>query len=359
MTLHDYYPNHPPIYDIQKSYAENVELGPFFNGAIPKRVMPPRDKWIDFLGNSLASPLGVAAGPLLTAKWVKLAADLGFDLLTYKTIRTHKHPSHPLPNMIYVDTEGQIEKTGRALHQAKAPPKKIELLGVTNSFGMPSQSPDFLLEDIALANSYMREGQLLIISVVGSPQTGHFLKDFIDAAVLAKDAGARVIEANFSCPNVDKKEGCLYMSQENVALFASAIVKAIHPIPLILKMGLFNTKEEMQRVLLAAARAGVRGVCGINTISRAVIDDKGEPALGASRLTSGICGGPIRNAALAFIRDLATINSKEQLGLSIMGVGGITLPEHFDLFLLAGADIALTATGMMWDPYLAMRYHHG
>ena len=33
------------------------------------------------------------------------------------------------------------------------------------------------------------------------------------------------------------------------------------------------------------------------------------------------------------------------------------LPEHFDAFLEAGADIATTATGMMWDPYLALRYH--
>ena len=32
-------------------------------------------------------------------------------------------------------------------------------------------------------------------------------------------------------------------------------------------------------------------------------------------------------------------------------------PEHFALFLDAGADIVQSATGMMWDPYLAMRHH--
>ena len=51
------------------------------------------------------------------------------------------------------------------------------------------------------------------------------------------------------------------------------------------------------------------------------------------------------------------INEREKLGLAIIGVGGITLPEHFNEFYNAGADIAMTATGMMWAPYLAMRYH--
>ena len=41
----------------------------------------------------------------------------------------------------------------------------------------------------------------------------------------------------------------------------------------------------------------------------------------------------------------------------MLGCGGIAKPEHFEEFLKAGAAIAMTATGMMWDPYLALRYH--
>lgn len=356
MTLPPYFPKNPPIYDIEKSYADNVLSGPLFTDALPQRIFPKEETWIDFLGHSIASPIGVAAGPLLTSQWVKLAADLGFDLPTYKTIRSHEHPAHPLPNMIFIKAKEQIGIANDPLEHATEMPRTMDLLSVTNSFGMPSQRPDFLLEDIARANSYMKKGQLLIVSVVGSAHKGDLLKDFIDAASLAKDAGARVIEANFSCPNVDKKGGSLYICPETVFLFASSLVKALGPIPLILKVGLFDNQEQMREVLLAAARAGVRAVCGINTISRAVIDKEGHPALGANRLTSGICGAPIRNAALAFIRDLVTINRCEHLGLTVMGVGGIVQKEHFDLFLEAGADVALTATGMMWDPYLAMRY---
>ncbi len=351
-SLPDWFPARPPLYDIEKSYAENATEGPFFEGEIPVRRLAPEKEWLDFLGYKIASPLGIPAGPLLTAKWIALSAALGFDILTYKTIRSQEHPAHQLPNMIFVDSRERPAK------RIEKPLPNIEALAVTNSFGMPSKSPAFLMEDIARAHASLKPGQVMIVSVVGT--TGReisFTEDFVLAARLAKEAGAQLIEANFSCPNVGKKEGCLYMSEGAVAELTSALIQAIHPIPLILKMGLFPSEAQMRASLLAAARAGAQAVCGINTISMAVVDHEGKPALGPNRLTSGICGGPIREAALDFIRQAHRINEQEKLGLTLMGVGGVTLPEHFDHFLEAGAHAALSATGMMWDPYLAARYH--
>jgi hypothetical protein len=51
----------------------------------------------------VATPIGVPAGPLLNARWIEVAAKLGFDVLTYKTIRSVEFSGHPVPNMIYVD----------------------------------------------------------------------------------------------------------------------------------------------------------------------------------------------------------------------------------------------------------------
>jgi dihydroorotate dehydrogenase len=360
MILPKWEPSSPPLYDIHKTYLENAEFGPFFEGKIPNRLFPPKEKWIDFLGYSVASPIGIPAGPLLTSSWVKLAAELGFDILTYKTIRSREHPAHPLPNMIYVDTHGTLKNKSDLPPAVSVdhPADQLKDLAVTNSFGMPSKSPHFLREDIPLANSYLKPGQLLVVSVVGTEREHvSFLDDFVLAALLAKEAGAKIIEANFSCPNVDKKAGCLYMSPQTVYEYGLALSRAIYPLPLIIKVGLLPNKELMREVMIAAARANVRAVSGINTISMKVIDKSGHPALGHTRLTSGICGGPIREAALEFIRDAKAINDKEKLALTLIGVGGITLPEHFDHFLESGADVAMSATGMMWDPYLAVRYH--
>lgn len=355
-----WWPDHSPIYDPSLSYTENVNEGPFFNGDFIEREMPKNDTWVDFLGHRVASPIGVPAGPLLNSKWTTLSAQLGFDVLTYKTIRSSEYEGHPLPNILFVDTEGQLsgERMGETLRVALEKPKKMEDLGITNSFGMPSSSREFLVEDIARANKDIAEGQVLIISVVGTPREGEdFVEDFVRTAQIAASAGAQIIEANFSCPNVVSGEGNICYNPESVFKIASQIVKAIGDIPLIIKVGYYADSIVLQKVLIAAARAGVRAVCGINTIGMKVVDQYGNPALGENRLKSGVCGEPIQAAALDFVKRAVDINDKEKLNLEIIGVGGITLPGHFDAFIYEGAKIAMSATGMMWDPYLAMRYH--
>lgn len=351
-----------PIYDIEKSYLYNAEEGPFFKGPYPERKWPEKEQWIDFLGYKIASPLGVAAGPLLNSKWIACAANLGFDLLCYKTIRSAEHPGHPVPNMIYVECEEQLipGSLPEALKAKESPPRSLEKIAVTNSFGMPSRSSAYLAEDIPKAQQLLHPGQQMIVSVVGSPNShgcGGILEDFVVAAAQAKSYGAKIIEANFSCPNVTTGEGSLYDDPAIVGSLAKKIVDAIGDIPLIIKVGIFKEKAAMEQVFVQAARAGVRAICGINTISMKVLDEQGGPALGAGRSISGICGYPIREAAISFTKDAYAINRKNKLGLTIMTTGGVLRPEHFEDFLDVGADIAMTAMGMMWDPYIAMRYH--
>lgn len=336
-----WYPDHPPIYDIDKTYAENAADGPFFNGPFLQREKP--STFHNFLGIQVRSLIGVPAGPLLNSKWIALAGKLGFDIPTYKTIRSEAHPGHRLPNIRFVGAEGnQIDQPG-----------SLEDLTITNSFGMPSKSPEFLLEDIEKANRSLSTGQVMIVSVVGTPNRGvSFAEDFVRAALLAKEAGAKIIEANFSCPNVERSEGMLYQAPETVHEYARLIAKAIHPIPLVIKVGVFANEHQMKSVLLAAARGGAQAICGINSVSMPVF-----PPLDEARKTSGVCGGAIREIALQFIQIAAKIIEEDRLDLTLLGCGGIMLPEHFALFFKAGSDVAMTATGMMWDPYLAMRYH--
>ncbi len=349
-----WYPDEPPIYDIHKTYMDNLKHGPFFKGEIPQRKMPPKAKWHDFLGHKIASPLGVPAGPLLSANWIELASLLGFDVLTYKTIRSDEHPAHPLPNMIFVNTkENAPEAT-----ETKYPDPDISKLSVTNSFGMPSKDPEFLFEDIAKANACLKPGQVMIVSIAGTNRAGEdYFEDFLRAALFAKEAGAKIVEANFSCPNVHRSEGSIYLNPETVYTLGKKLASALHPTPLVIKVGAFPNALLLKEVLQHAAKAGIAAVCGINTLSKKIVDTSGNPALGEKRAVGGICGGVIRNIALDFVENASKINAEEKLGLCIMGVGGITLPEHFDLFIKRGASVALTATGMMWDPYLAMRYH--
>ncbi len=338
-----------PLYDIDKTYLENAEEGPFFTTDIPKREAPK--ELYDFLGFKVASPIGVPAGPLLNSKWIGLAGQLGFDILCYKTVRNAEHPGHGLPNMVHLDAPEQLNQTTPTLQISDSPPNDLSQITVTNSFGMPSRSRAYLQEDIPRANAILAPDQVMIVSIVGSPT------NFVETALFAKECGAKIIEANFSCPNVATKEGTIGCDPEQVQSFSSALVKALGPTPLIIKVGTYASPELMREVFIAAAKAGVRAISGINTIKARIVDSSGGTPLGPDRPHSGVCGNAIRDAALNFITNAAAINQQEKLDLTLIGVGGITEPEHFQLFLDSGADVAMSATGMMWNPYLAHHYH--
>ena len=346
--MKNWYPDHPAIYDIEKTYLENADEGPFFKGPIPERTKTK--KKFNLFGHEVNSPIGVPAGPLLNSRWIALAAKLGYDVPTYKTIRSFAYAGHPLPNVIYVEPIDSFKAK-----PLKSPPRDLSQLTITNSFGMPSRSPEYLLEDIEKANRSLEPGQVMIVSIVGTPGLDvSYVDDFVQTAEFAKGAGAKIIEANFSCPNVGRAEGSLYTNPEAVLEFAKKVAKAIHPVPLILKVGLFATHEMMKRVFFAAATGGAKGICGINSVSMEVID----APLGDARKTSGVCGGGVRRKAIEFIKCASQIIRDEKLDLTLLGCGGIMTPRHFDEMLHAGAQFALTATGMMWDPYLALRYHN-
>ena len=360
LTLPKWTADTPPLYDPSLSWEENAKRGPCFSAPYPERQWPSRDQWVDFLGHPVASRIGIAAGPLLNAQWIDVAGHLGFDIPTYKTIRSRSHPPHPTPNVVFVDAPESLDpqQLPAKLHPAENAPECLQDLAITNSFGNPSMDPNFLVEDIARAKASLADGQVLVVSCVGSdwPDTT-LTDDFVTVAGLAKSAGAPVIEINFSCPNVQSRDGSLFLDPEGVYATASRVVQAVAPIPVIVKMGVFPSLEHQQRSLVAAARAGVRAVCGINTIPMRLSNLDGTPTLGPKRASCGICGNPIRRAALQWVSQTRQIVDNDKLDLTIIGVGGVTQAEHFADLLNAGADFATCATGMMWDGYLAARFH--
>lgn len=346
----------PPIYDIAKSYEENLLQGPIIDEKfLSERVFPSEDLWIDFLGHKIASPIGIPAGPLLDADWVIAAARLGFDVLTYKTIRSRFTPAHKLPNMLFID------KTSLTAFPKGEKPKNILDLAVTNSFGVPSQDPEFIKKDIEKALKGISKGQLLIVSVMGTPPSNSkecsLEEDFAQTALLAVEAGAPIIELNFSCPNLSCSLGEAYTNTKLITKVISSVKSCIKDIPIIVKLGKFDDDDILKRVVCAVAEVGGEGICGLNTLKIEVRDQKGNPALGKERLKAGICGVPLRQEALEFGKKVALIKQQENLDLKLLLTGGAVLPEHLYDFLNASADIAMTAAGMMWNPLLALQFH--
>lgn len=98
----------------------------------------------------------------------------------------------------------------------------------------------------------------------------------------------------------------------------------------------------------------VQGFSVINTIAAAIVDKNGEQALpGQGRLRSGVCGAPIKWAGMEMVKRFNALRATLGLDFAIVGVGGVTTPTDYHEYKRAGADVVMSATGAMWNPYLA------
>lgn len=346
------------LYDATKSYEENYDHGPFFDGPFPKR--PPITQSVKLWDWELNSPIGIPAGPLLNSHWIKFYAQMGFDIPVYKTVRSVQNPCHPNPNCLYVDPPEQMQLGEKPKLTTVKKPEQLESLSITNSFGVPSKDPSIWMPDIAVANKALDEGQVMVVSFMGTEGSGgrSFIEDSAYTAAMAKEAGAKILEVNFSCPNlVGSAAGALFQDPESSGATSKAIRAAIGPNQkFMIKIG--NLPYEQLKAVVEANLPYIDGIAGINTMPGEVRLPNGEQALpGQGRLVSGICGAKIHDVSQNFVENMAQI--KQELGgdFVICGVGGIMTPEHFVERLEAGADIAMSATAIMWDPYLAQRYH--
>ncbi len=348
-------PDLTPAYDIHRSYEDNYKEGPFIKGEILPRTLIRKRKFLGFEVNSL---LGIPAGPLLNSRWIRAYAALGFDLPVYKTVRTRAMPSHPNPNCMFLKVTGQIKEDdfGRPLVATDDSPSRVDEISITNSFGMPSRDPKIWQEDIEKARGVLGEGQILIVSVVGTPGERDLADDYAKGAAFAKEAGAHVIEINLSCPNVVTKEGSVFTDSLVSSAISKSVKLAIGETPLIIKIG-YIADLQCLADMLAANAPHVNGVSGINTLPFAVIGQNGAPALpGEGRRIAGVCGAAIRQCAMAQAARVVALARKEKYDFSVIGVGGVMTTQHIQDYFNLGVDAVMSATGAMWDPWLAYKY---
>ena len=141
------------FYDPALSFEDNYRLAPFVDatafGDTPDDNSDSSAAPLhDFLGRPVRLPFGIPAGPLVHSRSIRAALIAGFDLPVYKTVRTRTWASHPWPNVLAVHVEsGRVHATDARLlaHTDFSSPE----LSVTNSFGVPSMSPEVWQPDMA------------------------------------------------------------------------------------------------------------------------------------------------------------------------------------------------------------------
>jgi dihydroorotate dehydrogenase len=317
-------------------------------------VPPVAGEW-RFAGLPVDSPLGIPAGPLLNGKWCLYYASLGFDVLTYKTVRSAIRECYPLPNLLPVDC-GQLTGRETSVHSSSTMRGSWAV-----SFGMPSAAPDVWRRDIEWTRRRLPTGKLLNVSVVGTMQDGwsiaELANDYAKCAAWAAQSGADCIEVNLSCPNVTTCDGQLYQIPEYAAVVVRYAREAIGKIPLLAKIGHMTSPGEAN-ALLDTIEPWIDGFAMTNSVATKVTTGDGFAFDGQRR---GICGEAIRRASLAQVRMFSDLLLERDNGLTIVGCGGAKTAEHVSQYLHSGASAVHIATATMVGPQVAIqikRTHH-
>lgn len=355
-------------YDISRTYQENYDAGPQFldaprasSSSSPSSSSsssnPTNNTSLQkaFLGLPVNSRIGIAAGLLLNSKWILGYAQRGFDILTYKTVRSSHRPCYPTPNWVFVEDDGQNDGPVRVTID---PPNDPTQISSAVCFGMPSMAPEVWREDVARAKAGLAAGQILIVSVVATPLEGwgreQVAEDFAQCAQWAAVAGADIVEANFSCPNVCTPEGTIYQDAELSRYIAEATRAAMGDTPLLLKVGHFP-QADLLRGFLREMNGVIHGLTLVNGVSRPVLHRDGTPAFGENYVTAGVLGRAIHEPSLQNIRVAADCIREEKLDLAIAAVGGVSRPGDLGDFFDAGADAVMLGSSPMYLPDLAAR----
>lgn len=341
----------PSLYRFDQSFEENARLGPRFDGPYPQ---VPAGTQKSFYGLPVNSRFGIAAGPGINSAWISLYSRLGFDILTYKTVRLHERLAHPEPNFTFIEPNAAISRPDAVAIATTGSSLPLELAPTGGSIGMPSLPVHFWQSDIEVAKRALGRGQVLIVSIVGTLQRGMsasaYEAEFETLARMVVEAGADIVEANLSCPNVGGAEGFVYKDFDLSRRIAAAARRGAGDRPVLLKVG--HLGEDLPSFLRAVA-GSAQGIVTMNALARRIENRSGTPFFGAARQMAGVHGGAIFQIALDAVQQAMAVIRKERLDLRVIGVGGASTPERAAAFLDAGADAALVASSALLCPMVA------
>jgi dihydroorotate dehydrogenase len=336
-----------PRYDTTQTYRWNYDHAP---EVIERLELPAVPGSWTFCRRPIPSPLGVPAGPLLNGRWVLYYAALGFDVLTYKTVRSRPRECYPLPNLVPVDV-------GPMNGSEPSVPTAATMSGSwAVSFGMPSMDPEVWRRDVEWTRAHLPREKVLSVSVVGTVQPDWSLddlaEDYARCAAWAADSGADCIETNFSCPNVSTCDGQLYQQPESAAAVARRVREAIGRTPYIIKIG-YVPDESSARALLTAVSPFIDAVAMTNSVATRVRTSEGDLLFDGQ--LRGICGQATLSASVAQCGLFARLLHEARSPIEVIGVGGASSAADVSRYLQAGAKSVHIATAAMVDPLLAAR----
>jgi len=236
---------------------------------------------------------------------------------------------------------GALVVKGTTLHprQGNPPPRIAETpCGILNAIGLQNPGVEVVVKDILPRLSNI--GVPVIVNISGDTP-----EDYGLVAGKLDGSGAAGIEVNISCPNV-KKGGMHFGSDPAAAAEVTRAVKANTGLPVIVKLS--PNVTSVVAVAESVAEAGADALSMINTLLGMKIDIHAmRPVLGNT--LGGLSGPAIKPVAVRVVWQVY-----KEVGLPIIGMGGITTAEDALEFIMAGATAVAVGTANFTNPRATM-----
>lgn len=155
------------------------------------------------------------------------------------------------------------------------------------------------------------------------------------------------IEVNLSCPNVEKG-GIVFGTDPSQAALVIEAVRRATTKPVWAKLS--PNVTSVVDIAKAVESAGADAVTAINTLQGMAVDWRARKPVLANR-TGGLSGPAIKPVALRIVDEL----KRSDLGIPIVGAGGISSAEDICEFLATGASAVQLGTINYLDPKAAPR----
>jgi dihydroorotate dehydrogenase (NAD+) catalytic subunit len=190
-------------------------------------------------------------------------------------------------------------------------------------------------------------GVPVIVSIAGKT-----VQEFAEVAVeVSRIPGVVAIEANISCPNVEKR-GQVFACDPSAATDVIGTLTRMTNLPVFAKLTADVTS--IVEVAEACVRAGAHGLTLINTLLGMSIDvETMKPRLAA--VTGGLSGPAIRPVAVRCIYQVARALPE----IPIIGVGGVVDTKSAIELLLAGAWAVQVGTANFYNPQATVEIGQG
>ncbi|MCP4179101.1 MAG: NAD-dependent dihydropyrimidine dehydrogenase subunit PreA [bacterium] len=189
--------------------------------------------------------------------------------------------------------------------------------------------------------------KIIATSIMGENET-----QWSKLARLSEEAGADLIECNFSCPQMTVSgTGSDVGQNPDLIKIYTAAVRKVTKLPVIAKMT--PNIGNMEIPAEAAVLSGADAISAINTIKSITAIDLDKfvclPIVNGRSSISGYSGRAVKPVALRFIAQLAKY--KKLSGIPLSGVGGIETWEDAVEFFMVGASNLQVATAVMQYGY--------